>query len=520
MANWYEQSEDEILPPFSAPFRRDDSDDEVLEEQFLGLDLGGLDGTNYGATPMVRERLPQKPAYTPSPILPPREQDNEADFPDQFSPTDLGFIDGTDYSMTPNAGQDPQSNDSNELHDSSESQDREPFFPTPDGKRPKVKAPFYPTPDGKLPTAQPQPSMSLAAKKAPMQQQMPNTPRDPDNPDEKLKTYLRQKMRAQELMSDPEYRDLSRGASMKMQDSTRDLGLANLLQKSAAQMGTIGGKVADTSPGENYTKQLIGQNQSTMDQIGADRKAYSDEDDKTLKIKQYLANKFSTEKMKSADLQARRESEARRQENTDRGFAQRERHHADSLDKQGADRERNSPSNKGRAQFVTDTYRRMSYKSSLKSNIEGFVAGMDSAKTPHDKIRIANLALKSLNSINGQDAVGIEEAKRIGSDLEFKWFNFTQKPGSVTGRDIEEFKGMMQRTVEVIATSLQLDSKTVKDFEARGGDIFDNPKAEAAPTTPAAKPTSIDPPKPLEQMNKKELDAYEAQLDAINGEGA
>lgn len=67
-----------------------------------------------------------------------------------------------------------------------------------------------------------------------MMNQMPNVPRDPNDPREKLKRYLEEKMRGQELMGDPEYRTAMRAPEAGLMDSNRDIGLADSLMKSAA----------------------------------------------------------------------------------------------------------------------------------------------------------------------------------------------------------------------------------------------------------------------------------------------
>lgn len=54
------------------------------------------------------------------------------------------------------------------------------------------------------------------------------------------------------------------------------------------------------------------------------------------------------------------------------------------------------------------------------------------------KIKVGQGLLKLLNSAEGSDAVGAEEAKRIGSYLEYQMGNFTG-PGNFWGRDMDGF---------------------------------------------------------------------------------
>lgn len=134
-----------------------------------------------------------------------------------------------------------------------------------------------------------------------MMNQMPNVPRDPNDPREKLKRYLEEKMRGQELMGDPEYRTAMRAPEAGLMDSNRDIGLADSLMKSAAQVGTIGGKTADTSAFSDYAKQLQGQNSGVMKSIQGERQNFQEEDDRALKIKQYLSDKMQGSEDKRLD---------------------------------------------------------------------------------------------------------------------------------------------------------------------------------------------------------------------------
>lgn len=73
----------------------------------------------------------------------------------------------------------------------------------------------------------------------------------------------------------------------------------------------------------------------------------------------------------------------------------------------------------------------------IKNSIDSVMENFDSL--PEDQqIVQARMLLKTLNSKEGKDAVGVEEVKRLGSLIEYKLFNLLE-PGSFIGRDLPEF---------------------------------------------------------------------------------
>lgn len=96
---------------------------------------------------------------------------------------------------------------------------------------------------------------------------------------------------------------------------------------------------------------------------------------------------------------------------------------------------------------------------SIKQGIDAALTQLDDPTVPEDlKIKAGQEILKLLNSSEGSDAVGAEEAKRVGSFLEKKFFNLTQ-PGSMFGRDLKEF------TDQVRNNSLRLGDRIKKNEE-------------------------------------------------------
>lgn len=77
------------------------------------------------------------------------------------------------------------------------------------------------------------------------------------------------------------------------------------------------------------------------------------------------------------------------------------------------------------------------------------------------KIKVGQGLLKLLNSAEGSDAVGAEEAKRIGSFLENKIFNITQ-PGSMFGRDMDEFTKQVATNSQVLGDRMAQVQEGIK----------------------------------------------------------
>lgn len=104
-------------------------------------------------------------------------------------------------------------------------------------------------------------------------------------------------------------------------------------------------------------------------------------------------------------------------------------------------------------------------KLSIKNQLDAFVRGMDDLSADQ-KIVQGRQLLKTLNSPEGADAIGAEEAKRLGGLLEFKMFNFTQ-PGSFIGRDIDEFKTQVEGTSKSIGEGIRANKSEVDSLMGR-----------------------------------------------------
>jgi hypothetical protein len=113
---------------------------------------------------------------------------------------------------------------------------------------------------------------------------------------------------------------------------------------------------------------------------------------------------------------------------------------------------------------ITDLSKKNAGKIAIANQIDAVMSGWD--KLPDDqKVAQGRTLLKTLNSSEGADAIGSEEAKRLGSKLEFALGNLAPWNSNPIqfGRDLEGFK-----------EQANLNSKGLKDAIAANQKIINN----------------------------------------------
>ena len=80
----------------------------------------------------------------------------------------------------------------------------------------------------------------------------------------------------------------------------------------------------------------------------------------------------------------------------------------------------------------------------------------------------------------GVDAIGSEEAQRLGGLLEYKVMNLTQ-PGPMFGRDIPGFKEQAMATSKNIRAGVKSNQKIIEDLTGRKGLLEEQPKTKGKP---------------------------------------
>lgn len=116
------------------------------------------------------------------------------------------------------------------------------------------------------------------------------------------------------------------------------------------------------------------------------------------------------------------------------------------------------------------------------------------------KLLVGRNLLKTLNSTQGKDAVGAEEAKRLGSLLEYKLLPRIGEPGNTFGRDLDEFVNQVALSSQKIGETHKANQLAINklkngmnpnDFKAEIINKNNNQNsminnANAAPNTPSS----------------------------------
>jgi hypothetical protein len=125
----------------------------------------------------------------------------------------------------------------------------------------------------------------------------------------------------------------------------------------------------------------------------------------------------------------------------------------------------------------------------MKAEFENF----KNAKTENDKIKAGEGMLKLLNSPLNPDAVGAEEASRIGGFLQYKKGNFFE-PGSFIGRDLDLFENQVADKIGSIDAGINSNQAVIDKYLGRQPTAVaqpaGTPEAKGGPGQAIAAPTS------------------------------
>lgn len=101
----------------------------------------------------------------------------------------------------------------------------------------------------------------------------------------------------------------------------------------------------------------------------------------------------------------------------------------------------------------------------VKSAMDSALTILQDKNVPEDqKIKTGQSLYKLLNSAEGADAVGAEEAKRIGSYLEYHIGNFTQ-PGAFVGRDLNGFTNQIKNYSTLLGDRVKRNEQTAEGLK-------------------------------------------------------
>lgn len=112
----------------------------------------------------------------------------------------------------------------------------------------------------------------------------------------------------------------------------------------------------------------------------------------------------------------------------------------------------------------------------------------DPAVGEDQKIKVGQGLYKSLNSAEGADAVGAEEAKRLGSFIEYNIGNFTQ-PGAFLGRDLKGFTEQINNYSKLLGGRIQQNESGINTL--RGGGSLGGTPVNQSVKTQAAAPVQV-----------------------------
>lgn len=105
-------------------------------------------------------------------------------------------------------------------------------------------------------------------------------------------------------------------------------------------------------------------------------------------------------------------------------------------------------------------------KLSIKNQIESVMSTWDDL-SEDQKVATGRSLLKTLNSTEGADAIGSEEANRLGSKLEFALGNLTNSNPLQFGRDLEGFKTQANAAAKNIGVAVDSNQQIVDQAMGR-----------------------------------------------------
>lgn len=110
--------------------------------------------------------------------------------------------------------------------------------------------------------------------------------------------------------------------------------------------------------------------------------------------------------------------------------------------------------------FVTTLSTKNANKESIANSIDAVLSNWDNL-SEDEQLTQGRQLIKVLNSSEGQDAVGAEEAKRLGSKLQFAVGNFLNDNPIQWGRDLPGFKADAQNTVKALRSGAAANQKLI-----------------------------------------------------------
>lgn len=119
---------------------------------------------------------------------------------------------------------------------------------------------------------------------------------------------------------------------------------------------------------------------------------------------------------------------------------------------------------------VTGLATKNANKVSISNQMKGYLQQFKNAETEDQKVVIGRQMLKVLNSPEGADAIGAEEAKRLGGLLETAYLpRMPGEPGPTFGRDLDLFEQQVEDTINAVDTGVSLNQQRINQIMGRQG---------------------------------------------------
>lgn len=135
--------------------------------------------------------------------------------------------------------------------------------------------------------------------------------------------------------------------------------------------------------------------------------------------------------------------------------------------------------------------------------LETLLQQISDPKIPKDLAIQAGLdSLKILNSIEGRDAVGVEEANRVGRFLQFNIIPNLTRPGPAFGRSMDLFKKQVENAAQRARTRAASTQKEIEKIMGQYGDGANAMPAPSAVAAPKASRSAADIQKEIDELEK------------------
>lgn len=115
---------------------------------------------------------------------------------------------------------------------------------------------------------------------------------------------------------------------------------------------------------------------------------------------------------------------------------------------------------------ITDMAKKNVSKLGIANQIDSVMSAWDSY-SDDQKLAQGRMLLKTLNSPEGADAIGAEEANRLGSKLEFAMGNFANSNPTQFGRDLKGFKEQAQNAAKNLKNTIKANQKIINEAYGR-----------------------------------------------------